>query len=224
MIKIHCLLGVAVGVMTLAAAPARAADVASSGTGLYVSVFAGASFADDIDTDQESIPYSLSTKAGYLLGGAIGMDVTDAIRIEVELSHASWDADSASLVPTSPPSITVSATGDITATFLLANGWFDVENDSLFTPYLGGGLGVGWADGDTDIGTAPNGYGPGEMGFAFQIGAGVKMELSEHVALDLGYRFKSIQNIDFEDDAGGNIYANGDVNSHNAQLGLTYSF
>lgn len=219
MTKIHYLVGAAVGVMAFAAAPAQAGDV-----GFYVSVFAGASFADDIDTDQESIPYSLDTKVGYLLGGIIGMDVTDAVRAEVELSHASWEADSASLVTTTPTYIETSATGDVTATFLLANAWLDIENNSSFTPYLGGGLGVGWADADTDIGTAPNGYGPGEMGFAFQFGGGVKVELSEQIALDFGYRFKSIQDIDFEDDGGGNVYRNGNVYTHNAQLGLTYSF
>lgn len=214
------LLGAALGVMTLAAAPAYAAD----DLGLYVSIFAGASFANDIDTDQESTPYSLDTKTGYLFGGIIGMNVTDAIRAEVELSHANWEADSVSLVTTTPTYIETFADGDVKATFLLANAWFDFANDSSFTPYLGGGLGVAWADAKTTLGTSLNGYGPGEMGFAFQLGGGVKMDLSDHVALDLGYRFKGIQNIDFEDDAGGNVYSNGDVHSHNAQLGLTYSF
>jgi opacity protein-like surface antigen len=52
----------------------------------------------------------------------------------------------------------------------------------------------------------------------------VKFDLTERASIDLGYRFKSIQNIDFKDSDGNGVYENGDVISHNIQIGLIYNF
>jgi opacity protein-like surface antigen len=220
------LFGVAFIAMALASGHSNAADIddAPDGMEFYVSVFAGASFANNVKTDYAAIgPYSLDLKTGYLLGGTVGMNVTNMIRGEVELSHSHWSAEKASF-DFAGGSSTYSASGDVSATYLLANAWIDIENDSSFTPYIGGGLGYGWADAKTTFDGSPFGYGDGEGGFAFQLGAGVKFDLTESASIDLGYRFKSIQNIDFKDSDGNGVYENGDVISHNIQIGLTYNF
>ena len=220
------LAGVAAASLFVGSGQAHAADVmdtsAADSMGLYVSVFAGASFPRDVVTDYYGSEYTVNLKTGYLLGGAVGMNVTDMIRGEVELSHSSWKGDSyfdSTADATADP-----VDGNIKATYLLANLWVDIENDSSFTPYVGGGAGLGWADGNTTFNGNTFGYGDGEMGFAFQVGAGLKFDLTENVLLDLGYRYKSIVNVDFDDSDGGGIYRDADVNSHNVQLGLTFNF
>jgi opacity protein-like surface antigen len=226
-VKNTLLAGVAVATLFLVSGQANADSMdvsAADSMGMYVSVFAGASFPRDLETVYgTTIDYTLGLKTGYLIGGAIGMNVTDMIRGEVELSHSRWDANEVSYEGMiGGPS---TADGSIKATYLLANLWGDFENDSSFTPYVGGGAGVGWADGNVTHGGAAFGHGDGEMGFAFQLGAGVKFDLTDNVLLDLGYRYKSILSVDFDDTSGVfGPWRDGDVNSHNVQLGLTFNF
>ncbi len=226
------LAGVAVASLFLVSGQAHADAMdasAADSMGLYVSVFAGASFPRDVETVYNSsgtiYDVSLGLKTGYLLGGAVGMNITDMLRGEVELSHSRWKADDYNATSSTGATYAGTASGDVSATYLLANLWVDIENDSSFTPYIGGGMGAGWADASTSFGGGAFGYGDGELGFAFQLGAGLKFDLSENASIDLGYRYKSILNVNFDEVGGGlNAFTSGDVNSHNVQLGLTYSF
>jgi len=217
----------AVAALSLFAANAQAADVtapAPEENGFYVSLFGGASFLDDVETDFYSGGYELNTKTGYIVGGAIGMRIWDPLRAEVELSYSRWNADDADFHGFKGPDGTYSADGHVSATYLLANLWYDIGTDTSFTPYVGGGAGVGWADADTTFEDFPFGYGDGEAGFAFQLGAGVKFDVTEHIALDVGYRFKGILDVDFDDSDGEGVYKNADLYSHNVQAGVTFGF
>lgn len=106
---------------------------------------------------------------------------------------------------------------------------------SGLTPYIGGGLGIGWADPNLDGDDAE--FGPdfanfedGAAGFAGQLGAGVKWEIADGFALDLGYRFKALIATDLENEDNGGTpgsccsLTSTDFYSHNVQLGLTVGF
>ena len=197
---------------------------------LYVTVFGGASLPSDLTFDGVGIDqhYTLGLNTGYVAGGAIGMDVTDAVRAEIELSHAVWkSADSVTSVDSFGIANTSAASGNVNATYLLANAWMDFDTGSILTPYLGGGVGLGWLSGDTIFGGGGNGFGTSTgAGFAFQVGTGVKVDLSENMALDVGYRFKDIVNASAHDlgGAGQPEFNNVSVSSHNLQIGLTVKF
>ena len=92
------------------------------------------------------------------------------------------------------------ATGDLSATYLLANVWADVARFGQATAYVGGGLGAAYVTADTSFNGSPDwGYGKGEWGFAGQLGAGVTYAIAQNIDLDLGYRFKAVTDIDFDD-------------------------
>lgn len=225
-------------------APVFAADVeapATDETTLYVSLFAGASFLDDLNTLQDyadpgdtDFDYTLETKTGYILGGAVGMRLWEPVRAEVEVSYSRWKADQFSFEretddPNPPPNEEGEANGHLSALYLLGNLWFDFNSGTSFTPYLGGGAGVAWVDADTTFFpsfSGDTGYRDGEMGFAFQAGAGVQFALTERLALDIGYRFKGILDVDFDNprDEDGPVYGDGDLYSHNVQGGMSFSF
>ena len=220
---------VATATLFLACAQANAEDaVPGNSHGLYVSVFGGESYPENVQADiafpSKHWTYDLDLKTGYLFGGAVGMNVTDMIRGEVELSHSTSKTNGETHLSDSGSFGAGSTRGDMSATYLLANVWMDVNNDTPFTPYVGGGAGVGWADGNAVFRSGPQGYDGVDMGFAFQLGGGVKFDLTDRIALDVGYRYKSILNVDFDEVTTGSVYKNADVNSHNVQLGLTYSF
>jgi opacity protein-like surface antigen len=211
--------------LSLASPQAGAADIDPvTGYPIYISIFGGASFLEDVDTTTPgNFNYSVNTKTGFLIGGAVGLKWNDIIRTEIELSHTRSKAKSYTFglgAPNGP----FPAQGPISATYLLGNIWADLNTDSAFTPYVGGGLGIGWADGDTSFSGLGFGYGPGESGLAFQLGAGVKYDMSESFSIDLGYRYKGLKNIDFEDNDGSGAYNGGDLFSHNVQVGLSFNF
>lgn len=224
----------AAAAFSLFAANAQAADVAPApeSNGFYVSLFGGASFLENIDTTQHydfspSSPdydYTLETKTGYILGGTIGMRVWDPLRAEVEVSYARWGADSYSGKADNGGSrFNDGASGHVSATYLLANVWYDIDTGTSFTPYVGGGAGVAWVDASTKF-SNDYGYTDGGLGFAFQGGAGVTFDLTENIALDVGYRFKGIPNVNFAGRGSIFSYDHGDLYSHNVQAGVIFKF
>ena len=221
--KNRYLAGVALAAMSLFSVQvAGAQDV-------YVNVFAGASLPGDWTFD-EITPFFpvhdiISLNTGYVFGGAVGVGITDAMRAEIELSHAQWkSADS--FYSSGEGGHHLPADGSVNATYVMANGWFDLKNDSAFTPYIGGGVGAAWLNGDVGFFGQDNGFGPSNRAaLAYQLGAGVKFDVNEKVALDVAYRYKSIvggKNDNLNATYSG--FENADLNTHNIQVGLTYKF
>ena len=193
----------------------------------YVSVFAGASFPNNLQLDYAGTGrnFDLGLNSGYLVGGAIGAHITDELRAEIELSRAFFQSNGKGH-NTSDGGRNFVAAGDVHATYLMANAWYDIQTETAFTPYVGGGAGVGWVGGNVIFGPGPFGFGGStSAGFAFQLGGGVKFDLSENVALDLGYRFKDIIGASANNT---NAIIPGwdavDLSSHTVQLGLTLKF
>ena len=219
------LIACAASALSLFAANAQAADVppAPETSGFYVSLFGGASFLNDVETDYNGSSddqYTVDPKTGYILGGAIGMRVWDPLRAEVEVSYSRWKIDD----EVRHNDHDDAAKGDMEAFYVLGNLWYDIDTGTVFTPYVGGGAGVGFADADTEFNDQDYGYGNGNAGFAFQLGAGAKFNLTENIALDVGYRFKGILDVDFDDNDGEGTYEGADLYSHNVQGGVTFGF
>ncbi len=182
----------------------------------YVSVFAGASFPNDVNTTRSSTAsYSQKSDTGYILGGAIGMNWNNVVRTEIELSHARWSGNSLD-------SNTAFAS-DVSSTYVLGNVWLDWKNNSAFTPYIGGGLGVAFVNFDQT--TAGNhGYAGSDTVLAYQLGAGVNFALSDQLSLDVGYRYKATSDFNPHDGDGFGDFVGAHLGSHNVQVGLTYKF
>ena len=193
--------------ITLASASVSAADYKP-----YVSVFGGASLLNSFTVTGPNT-YTLYPKTGYVLGGAVGVKWNDVLRTELELSHSAWAIDHAT--PTYD-----GASGSINATYLLGNLWADLPTQSAFTPYIGGGLGIGWANADVTIGSN-EGLINGSSSFAFQIGGGVKIAATDKVDIDIGYRFKDLTGVVFTDRDNPINFAPVALTSHNFQIGLT---
>ena len=192
--KLSLLAGVAVSAMLLAAPQASA-----NGYKPYVSVFGGAS----VLTQNPHIDYSTSglysydilmNSPGYVIGGAVGVEWGNHVRTELELSHARWSSDKYRYYDhhtVDGGTTDYSSGAAVSATYLLGNAWLDLNQGSRITPYIGGGAGIGWAN----LGafqTNYSGYDFSATGFAFQLGAGVRINVSDKVVIDAGYRYKDI--------------------------------
>lgn len=223
--KLSLLAGVAVTAMLLAAPQASAHDYKP-----YVSLFGGGAWLTDkmhtTYTGYSSGSEDYTTKGGYIIGGAVGAEWNHLLRTELELSHASWNLDKQFYFTyDGSPDGSDPADGNVNATYLLGNVWFDFHNHSRFTPYVGGGVGLGWASFQSPYVTFNQNNSPS---FAFQLGAGVNFDLNDRVSIDVGYRYKDIVGLKFNPEADGVDYTdylqNKSLASHNFQVGVTFKF
>ena len=185
---------------------------------LYVSLFVGGVWTPEFRGEYFGDYIDVTTDVGYALGIAVGTKVFDALRLEVELSGTS---NSMSEVFASWNGVVQDDfDGSVSALYLLGSAWYDIDLGGGITPYLGGGLGVGFVKADFEQ------WGDWELdgaGLAFQLGAGVQVDVADGIALDLGYRFKAVPGLTVEDHLGSPI-DNVDLSSHVLQTGLTFSF
>ncbi|AGI73763.1 putative outer membrane protein [Octadecabacter arcticus 238] len=208
------------------------ADVPRPSGDWYVSVFAGASHVSDVVTEFSSSTYTLEFGSGFVAGLTFGKRVSDQIRVEGELSFSNFPAETVSYTYGGGSYFSgyQESSGDLDATYLLANVWYDIPTSGLLNYYVGGGIGVAKVDADTHFfpyQANKFGYGPGETKLAGQIGVGAIYDISETLALDIAYRYKYVRGIDFVDihlPTPYGIYENGDVGTHSIQVGLAYSF
>lgn len=98
---------------------------------------------------------------GILAGGAFGYRLWARVRAELEYFYRNNDygqtsstigANEFSISKFENEFVALERTiDDVTSHNLFANLYFDFKNDSRFTPYMGFGLGVGWADIDYSV-------------------------------------------------------------------------
>jgi opacity protein-like surface antigen len=226
-----------------------------AGMGWYISIFGGASWAKDQNFSAEkyidSLNYfyldgELEPDTGFMAGIAVGASFNDWLRGEVEFSgnfhDISGDAYAHLHYGGTHYDADASFDGDETALFALANLWLELPVGGAFRPYIGGGVGFGRLDLDIssdayiDFSNSLDGLDlidDSDWGFAYQIGGGVAFEIAENWAIDVGYRYKVINNAEFDldlDDVDLNdCLCDGDslekdYKSHNLLVGLRFGF
>lgn len=187
----------------------------------YATFFAGGSFASgDTTATDGGIGLTIESELdpGFIIGGAIGTTVYENLRGEIEFSYIQADVDSIGGSPV-PDDVEATSTGFN----VLGNLWYDFANDSGFTPYIGAGLGYGTTEFTAD-------GGPGDItasGFLYQLGAGVKVDVADNIALDVGYRYRVLWDADTDID-GLMVPPDADIKTdatnHIVQAGVTFSF
>lgn len=104
----------------------------------------------------------------WALGGGVGYRYNDNMRADITVDWSGkYDVGGAS---------------KMSNTTVLGNLYYDFANSSAITPYVGAGLGYGWVSN-----TPLNGN---QSGLAFGLAAGASIDLTQNVALDVGYRFR----------------------------------
>jgi opacity protein-like surface antigen len=103
----------------------------------------------------------------FVGGGGIGYRYNENLRTDLTIDWTS--------------KYNIGAGADLSSTTVLGNLYYDWANDSAFTPYVGAGVGYGWTYFDP---------GKDRSGLAVGLTAGVAVDLTENLALDVGYRFR----------------------------------
>ena len=127
--------------------------------------------------------------SAFAVGGGVGYQFNDYLRSDVRVD---WSGD-----------YNVGDNANASMTTVLGNLYFDWKNDSIFTPYIGAGAGYGWIDAD---------HGLSDNGFAYSLMAGASVDLSESIAVDVGYRYRQL------------LISGEDPSDHSALAGIRFKF
>jgi opacity protein-like surface antigen len=126
----------------------------------------------------------------FVGGGGLGYQFNDAFRADMTFDK------------TGNYQITPGA--QISTMAVMGNAYYDWANDSMFTPYVGIGAGYGWVNGK---GTAAD-----KDGLALGVTTGIAVDLTNNLAVDVGYRFRDI------------MVSGSDTMEHQATIGLRVKF
>ncbi|MEL6364989.1 MAG: P44/Msp2 family outer membrane protein [Pseudomonadota bacterium] len=170
--------------------------------------------------DGTPVGWTTSFDTGLSFGAAIGARY-GAFRGELEFARQGNDVDThvgveaggialgeedAGVLVTGADNLGVSVAdlvadgkGDIRTNFLLANVLYDFQNQSMITPYIGGGIGVGFVDVDYSPSDVPI-IQDNSTAFAYQAIAGVTAAVGAKSDLFLAYRYRATSDVDVRAD------------------------
>lgn len=108
---------------------------------------------------------------------------------------------------------------------LFANLYYDFRNSTAFTPYVGAGLGMAFNYANYTF-SSPGYHGNFDehsTNFAWNVGAGVAYDITDSLAVDLGYRYVNLGYY-YEVDLPDGAKLKNQPCNHEFMLGLRYTF
>src|SRR6185437_11570319 len=189
-----------------------------------------------------------SFKTGFVLGGNAGVEWGNGLRTELELAfrqnnskkHAHLKTHFHShfltyTTSTTDGGVTTLSTSDrsrdsevpanlrLRAWSLMANAWYDFDLGLPVTPYVGGGIGLAQVKISGDL-AGRRLFEKNDSVFAWQVGAGVSMPISDTTKLFLDYRYFAADNAHLKLEPGYNGGSiNADFNSHSLMVGVRFN-
>ena len=130
--------------------------------------------------------YDAGFDLGWTVGGALGYRFGD-IRAEAAVSYASANYNELAGIEVKKDSF--DTLPSLTILSFMANGWYEIDTGTMFSPFIG--LGLGGFHGTTSNGKPKGESDSNEQtgwGFAVQGGAGVAVEVTDGLSIQLGYR------------------------------------
>jgi outer membrane protein OmpA-like peptidoglycan-associated protein len=202
--------------LALTAGAAMAADETTPTSGPYLTVGGIYNWVDKDNVDASGTTVQPKFKGGWGVLGAGGYEWGRGLRTELEVSHRE---NKGSYLNTSATPLN----GKRMDTALMVNVLFDFNNDSKFTPYIGGGMGIDWVK-LSNVSTAGSPvYNGDSHRFAWQGIVGAAYALNANLKLIGEFRYLGSQHHQYNGTAGARLDGYDD---HTGQIliGLRYSF
>lgn len=178
--------------------------------------------ADDITGISPTIGASgvSEAEADLFWGLGLGYDFSNQTRLELAYDDRYNDLGAIEV-----PNFTTNSSSNLHSHSLMLNAYYDMLEGNKWQPYVGAGVGIAQSSYSGILG---GGSGPVlniddvDTGLAWQLLAGVAIEINETWALDAGYRYFNLNDPEFEGPLGA-ITAE-DASFHTASLGLRHTF
>lgn len=189
-------------------------------SGPYLSGHVGMAFMGDNEISQNygilDVEGDIEFEPGYELSLAGGYK-WKMLRLEGEIGYQNNSIDSISGCVGPICVSDVSSSGDASTLSFLANGYFDFDNKTSFTPYITAGIGMAKME-VNDFAIAGFHIGDSEdTVWVYQLGAGVAYDINEHFAVDFKYRYLTMMDSEFDG-------IDTRIEIHSIYLGLRYAF
>ncbi len=167
---------------------------------------------DDDDGSDPDFEVDFDSKDAFY--GAVGID-GGLLRSELELSFRDTEMDNFQISGGGP----TSGSGSFETISLMSNLYLDIPVGSI-SVWAGGGIGVVQFDGDVQsVGTLDaSNFEDAAYGVAWQLRAGVTLDLTRNLSLNAGYRYWRAEEIDFK-----NVSLN-ETELHSVDIGLRLTF
>ncbi len=202
-----------------------AAGADSGRSGVYVAGHIGNAFVMDSDYDADGTTLTTSMKPlGLYSSGAVGLDWENGFSTEVALSYQSAGLEDLALTGIGGFSVfsasLAGVDGSMSALSLMGNGKLEFGSKKRLSPYIMGGIGLSRvAIDDVTASGATGSLDDEDFVFAYQVGAGIMVPLSERTSVDLGYRYFGTSEADMSD--GTDDFTAG-FSSHTVLVGIKY--
>lgn len=156
-----------------------------------------------------------------------------ALGLRVPLARAAWRSEVEYNINSNAEKKLTDEDGDryelkLKSQAVMFNSYIDIYTNTPFNPYIGGGIGFSslkLSDRSLTYPEVPSESIKDETNFAWQIGVGVACNLSNNVAVDLGYRYMDYGSFKKkEHDEDGYSTDKVEAKAHEIALGLRYSF
>ncbi len=179
--------------------------------GWYAGLGAGTNFQLSTDNDTAGVPAFRFSKPGYDILGNFGYAYDNGLRLEGEAFHSN--------------SVVKDNDGSLSNTDLFANALYDINLGSMFTPYVGAGVGVAFIDADNigpiTVGSSSAHVNDSSTKLAYQGIVGVAAQLDKDWSVTADYRYIASLDPKFTDSAG--TKDRFDNASHNIIVGVRYN-
>jgi opacity protein-like surface antigen len=196
--------------------------------GPYVSGFLGVNVLQNTDVSgsvgSTAINDRVEFDPGINVGGTGGFDF-GYFRLEGELSYK--HAEISAVNDNISGERFSSTRGSLGVFAAMANGFFDLHNDSPVTPYFGGGIGFATLHLNDSSGISNAGGGrqtlyfdDDDTVFAYQAGGGLEIALNRRLSLDLGYRYFATDTANFTNGQDLGLR----YRSHSGTVGVRFKF
>ncbi len=191
-------------------------------SGVYVEARGGAVFLmdSDLDTGIAGLDAELSFDPGWMAEGAIGYAHESGFRGEIAVGYRKNDLDEIKVSVAGLGSASASAGGDITATTVMVNGYYDAyfDRQRRWALYLGGGVGAAYLDlSGLSVGGLAGSFNDDDTVFAYQGSTGISFAATQNVVLSLGYQYLATEDPEF-----GGVDA--EYQTHNVVAGARFLF
>ncbi|MDD3287552.1 MAG: OmpA family protein [Alphaproteobacteria bacterium] len=186
--------------------------------GWYLGLSGMASFQTDAKSKIDGVKDTVKYDTGWGVAPNAGYAWDNGLRAEGEIAYRQSQVNKV----TGTGSSATDNGGHISNTSFMANGIYDLDTGTMFTPYAGVGIGFSVVDAskihtvntDTVKGT--------EVAFAFQGIAGIATNFDDNWAMTADYRYFRTPDVKFKSELNGKALT--ENASHNVMVGVRYSF
>jgi len=190
------------------------AETSARGDRFYAALFGGAAFSEGVDySSSNEINYlgdgTMNLDTGYSVDGAIGYAHEKGLMLEGQIGYAALAPNSATFYSVGTDTdYEFGADGQISVLYAMANLWYGFDMGGI-TPFVGAGVGYAHIslDAQYDEPFAAASFETDADTYAWQVGAGVAVDITPTVELVARYRYLATGEVTVIDGQGSSVKA-----------------